>query len=221
MHLFLLNNDPLHTTLLNQDGHALYSISSSSSPSPSLESPPASLNPPPCPGYHLPPSNVHPTTGIARTHSTHGHSGLPFRSSPALDLVPPPNASTHTSVGGPAAPSTSVKRLRSYESSTSNVEINVGKIESMGHGRTRVQLCTLGMEICIPPTLKRTEAASLLPPESHTALSRTNDTGIALEAFRDFCVQSQQQKVNSASAARLAPTNNSIGGTDKTLVPDP
>lgn len=234
MHLFLLNNDPLHTTLLNQDGHPLYSISSSSSSSSSssLESPSVSPGPlPPCPEYRLQSSNAHLTSPIARTHSTpHSdghkrHQDLPSpHPPPILEPLPPHKPASSTPVLQPAALSTSIKRLRSYECSTTNVEIKVGEIEPMGHhGRTRVQLCNLGMEICTPPTTKMTETPSLPPPDSQSALSRTNSAGVALEAFRDFCVQSQQ-KVNSAlptPVARSTSTTGPITATHKAPLPDP
>jgi hypothetical protein len=129
---------------------------------------------------------------------------------------------------------TNIKRLDRHNSSSGNVETEVGRVEYSGDDvGTRVQLCHLGMELCtpaIPRQRKRSHMSSFTAPSTSgsapeaprtvsTVAVRANDAGTALDAFRDFCLEKQKTKESSKGSS--SQTDDPGFYDDQECIPDP
>ncbi|KAJ3553404.1 hypothetical protein NP233_g12652 [Leucocoprinus birnbaumii] len=186
-------------------------ISSSSLASSTPPAPYHRLSPPHL-GHRPRPAGLHPSIPIARTHSNphpDSHRNWQDPSSPHPSPTLPPFV---PSAAGPSRLVTNIKRLDRHNSSHGNVETEVGRVEYSGDDAvTKVQLCHLGMELCAPAVQRRkrksSDGASTPAPSTSvtgsqsisTVTTRGNDAGTALNAFRDFCVESQKKRETGAS----------------------
>ncbi|KAF5349671.1 hypothetical protein D9756_008875 [Leucocoprinus leucothites] len=215
----------------------LDSQSSVSSEAPSTE---AVNYAPPSPhlAYRQRPAGLHPAIPITRIHSNphpDEHKQWPDPSSPHPSPVLLPSVPSSLLVPGPSRLVTNIRRLDRHNSSNGNVETEVGRVEySGGDVETRVQLSHLGMELCAPAVPRKTgrssnsnsSSAPPTPPSTSASQSRTvstvvtrgNDAGTALAAFRDFCNESQKKKESSTPSTTI----NEPGYYDEDeAIPDP
>lgn len=189
--------------------------------------------------HRQPPVNVHPSIPISRTHSNphpHDHGQYPDPSSPqpspaiphkipSAHVLRPESVSPSAGTSSLSSPVTLVKRLERYNFSRGNVETELGKIDyPCEDAGIRVLLCNTGVELRAPTVPNRTRKTHPHPPSTTAepesrSLSRRNDTGTALDAFRDFCLESQKRK---ADTLRCSPVpDEEFSDNEEEFIPDP